>query len=64
MTSTNIIAGLSIATIVGLAYYINELLADIAALKNMLNDKADKLTNAALENQHLKRKLEKIRELI
>ena len=63
MTAVNIIAGLALAALVGMAYFINELLAENAALKNILNDRADRLTNAALENEHLRRKMEKINEL-
>ena len=63
MTTVNIIAGLALATIVGLVYFINELLAEIAAFKIVLNGKTDMLNSAVLENESLKRKLEKINEL-
>jgi regulator of replication initiation timing len=63
MTSLEIVAGLSIAVIVALVYFLGEAYAELDRIKNQYNDKIDLLTNAALELEHLKRKLEKINEL-
>ena len=63
MTLIHIIAGLLIAVVVGLLYYITGLVVENEELKKHLNDKIELLTNAALELEHMKRKLEKINEL-
>ena len=63
MTVTNIIAGVAIAAVIGLLYYINYLLALGFELKKKNLMQADLLLQTGLENEHLKKKLEKISEL-
>ena len=63
MTVTNIIAGVAIAAVIGLLYYINYLLALGFELKKKNVMQADLLLQTGLENEHLKKKLEKIQEL-
>ena len=63
MTLIHIIAGLLMAVAVGLVYYINELLAIGVELRRKNVMQADLLLQTGLENEHLKKKLEKIQEL-
>ena len=63
MTLIEFIAGLLIALIVGLIYYLTLFITENEELKRHLDDKIELLTSAALELEHTKRKLEKINEL-
>ena len=63
MTLIEFVAGLLIALIVGLIYYLTLFITENEELKRHLDDKIELLTSAALELEHTKRKLEKINEL-
>ena len=63
MTLIEFVAGMLIALIVGLIYYLTLFITENEELKRHLDDKIELLTSAALELEHMKRRLEKINEL-
>ena len=63
MTLIEFVAGMLIAVIVGLIYYLTLFITENEELKKHLDNKIELLTSAALELEHMKRKLEKINEL-
>mgnify|MGYP003349316548 FL=1 len=63
MTLIEFVAGMLIAVIVGLIYYLTLFITENEELKKHLDNKIELLTSAALELEHVKRKLEKINEL-
>ena len=63
MTLIEFVAGLLIAVIVGLIYYLTLFITENEELKKHLDSKIELLTSAALELEHTKRKLEKINDI-